>query len=69
MKIQSLNIKKLRKRSISAIRDLLKMYNIKYSIMDDKDKLIDKLGEIQVFSRKIRIILGMITQFNYDLTT
>jgi hypothetical protein len=55
MKLQSLNVKKLRKRSIAAIRDLLKMYNINYSIMDDKDRLIDKLSEIQLFSRKIKI--------------
>jgi hypothetical protein len=55
MKLQSLNIKKLRKRSIGKIRELLKMYNVKYSIMDDKDKLIDKVMEIQVFSRKVRI--------------
>jgi GMP synthase PP-ATPase subunit len=55
MKLQSLNVKKLRKRSIAAIRDLLKMYNINYSIMDDKDRLIDKLSEIQIFSRKIKI--------------
>jgi hypothetical protein len=55
MKIQALNIKKLRKRSIARIRELLKMYNVKYSIMDDKDKLIDKLMEIQIFSRKVKI--------------
>jgi hypothetical protein len=55
MKLQSLNIKKLRKRSIGRIRELLKLYNVKYSIMDDKDKLIDKVMEIQVFSRKVRI--------------
>jgi GMP synthase PP-ATPase subunit len=56
MKLQSLNIKKLRKRSVGKIRELLKMYNIKYSIMDDKDKLIDKLQEVQIFSRKIKIM-------------
>jgi hypothetical protein len=55
MKLQSLNIKKLRKRSIGRIRELLKLYNVKYSIMDDKDKLIDKVMEIQVFSRKVKI--------------
>lgn len=55
MKIQSLNIKKLRKRSVARIREILKMYNIKYSIMDDKEKLIEKVMEIQLFSRKIKI--------------
>jgi GMP synthase PP-ATPase subunit len=55
MKLQALNIKRLRKRSVAKIRELLKLYNIKYSIMDDKDKLIDKLQEVQMFSRKIKI--------------
>jgi hypothetical protein len=55
MKLQTLNVKKLRKRSIAKIRELLKLYGIRYSIMDDKDKLIDRLMEIQFFSRKVKI--------------
>jgi hypothetical protein len=62
MKLQTLNVKKLRKRSIARIRELLKLYGIRYSIMDDKDKLIDRLMEIQFFSRKVKIYR------RYDLT-
>lgn len=55
MKLQALNIKKLRKKSIAAIRDILKAYNLNYSIADDKDKLLSKVEEIQHYSRKIKI--------------
>lgn len=55
MKLQALNIKKLRKKGISAIRNILKGYNMSYSISDDKDKLLKRLDEIQYFSRKIKI--------------
>ncbi|KON87395.1 hypothetical protein AF332_11535 [Sporosarcina globispora] len=55
MKLQALNIKKLRKKSIAAIRDILKAYNLNYSIADDKDKLLSKVEEIQHYSRKIKV--------------
>jgi GMP synthase PP-ATPase subunit len=55
MKLQSLNIKKLRKKSIAMIRELLKQHNLQYSVMDDKEKLLNKLAEIQMYSRKVRI--------------
>jgi GMP synthase PP-ATPase subunit len=55
MKLQALNIKKLRKKSIAMIRELLKQHNLKYSVMDDKEKLLNKLAEIQMYSRKIKI--------------
>jgi hypothetical protein len=44
MKLQALNIKKLRKKSIAMIRELLKQHHLQYSVMDDKDKLLNKLG-------------------------
>jgi hypothetical protein len=55
MKLQALNIKKLRKKSIAMIRELLKQHNLQYSVMDDKEKLLNKLAEIQMYSRKISI--------------
>ena len=55
MKLTALNIKKLRKKSISAIRNILKMYNVNFSIVDDKEKLLQKIEEIQYFSRKIKV--------------
>jgi len=55
MKLQALNIRKLRKKSISVIRSVLKMYNVNFSIADDKEKLLQKIEEIQYFSRKISI--------------
>jgi hypothetical protein len=55
MKLQALNIKKLRKKSIAMIRELLKQHHLQYSVMDDKDKLLNKLAEIQMYSRKVRI--------------
>ncbi|MEH7116153.1 hypothetical protein V7128_01840 [Neobacillus vireti] len=55
MKLQALNIKKLRKKSIAMIRELLKQHNLQYSVMDDKEKLLNKLAEIQMYSRKIKI--------------
>jgi GMP synthase PP-ATPase subunit len=62
MKLQSLNIKKLRKKSIAMIRELLKQHNLQYSVMDDKDKLLNKLAEIQMYSRKVKIYKS------YDIT-
>jgi hypothetical protein len=56
MKLQALNIKKLRKKSISLIRELLKQHHLQYSVMDDKEKLLNKLAEIQMYSRKIKIM-------------
>ena len=55
MKLTALNIKKLRKKSISAIRNILKGYNVNYSISEDKEKLLHRLDEIQYFSRKVKI--------------
>jgi hypothetical protein len=55
MKLQALNIKKLRKKSIAMIRELLKQHHLQYSVMDDKEKLLNKLAEIQMYSRKISI--------------
>jgi GMP synthase PP-ATPase subunit len=55
MKLQALNIKKLRKKSIAMIRELLKQHNLQYSVMDDKEKLLNKLAEIQMYSRKVKI--------------
>lgn len=55
MKLQALDIKKLRKKGIAAIRNVLRMYNVNFSIADDKEKLLQKIEEIQYYSRKIKV--------------